>query len=209
MLSKITKVINHEGHAVHEGSVTDSLELRWLGRVMNRHSLWSAMSHQRSRIPELRSITAWRALRCLGWTRIRDADAQDVERDHGRGEDAHVQDVGGRSDDGGDDEDHQDRVAQVAPHPAGSDDTHQRQKEDQDGQLENHAHADHDGQEQVGVFANCDHRLELFAVVDQEGQGRGIDHLVGEQTARQEQQDGREHEREIRSAFRCDRGREK
>src|SRR6185312_8052304 len=56
------------------------------------------------------------------------------------------------------------------------------------------AHADHDGQEQVGVFANCDHWLELFAVVDQEGQGRGIDHLVREQTARQEQQDGGEHE---------------
>ena len=100
-----------------------------------------------------------------------DADAEDVQRDHGRGENAHVQDVGGRGDDGRDDEDHQNRVAQVAPHPSGGDDAHQRQEENQDGQFKNYAHADHDGQKQVRVFADCDHRLELFAVVDQEVEG--------------------------------------
>ncbi len=67
-------------------------------------------------------------------------------------------------------------------------------KKHQDRQLKNHTHADHDGQKQVGILADRDHRLELLAVIDQEIQRRGIDHLVGEQPARQEQQDGREHE---------------
>ncbi len=43
------------------------------------------------------------------------ADAQNVKHNHGRGEDAHVHDVGGGCDDGRNDEDDQDGVAEVAP----------------------------------------------------------------------------------------------
>ena len=50
-----------------------------------------------------------------------DADAQDVQGHHGRGEDAHVQDIGSGRDDGGNDEDDQDGIAEIAPHPAGAD----------------------------------------------------------------------------------------
>ena len=68
-----------------------------------------------------------------------DPDAEQVQHDHGRGEDAHVHDVGGRRNDRGDDEDHQDGIPEVPPHPAGAQNPHQRQEENQDRHLEDDA----------------------------------------------------------------------
>src|SRR5258708_2501125 len=123
-----------------------------------------------------------------------DADAQDVQGNHGRGEDAHVQDIGGGRDDGGDDEDDQDGIAEIAPHPAGADDAHERQEKYQDRHFENHAEADDDRQEQTTVLAERDHRLEVFAIADQEDERLREDKFVAEVSASQEQGHGRDHE---------------
>ena len=90
------------------------------------------------------------------------------KRDHGRGEDAHVQDVGSRGHDGRDDENHQNGVAEIPPHESGADDAHQRQKENQNRHLEDQSHAQNDAQKQRRVFADGDHGLELPAETDQE-----------------------------------------
>src|SRR6267154_6404158 len=55
-----------------------------------------------------------------------DADAEEVKHQHGRGEDAHVHDVGGRRHDGGDDEDYEDGVARVRPQEFRVDYAHER-----------------------------------------------------------------------------------
>src|SRR5271157_327335 len=122
-------------------------------------------------------------------------DAQDVQGHHGRGEDAHVQDVGSGCDDGGDYEDTQDGITDVVPHPAGADNAHERQEKYQNRHFKNYAQADDDGQKQGTVFGERDHRLEVFAVADQEYERLRQNHFVAEVAAGEEQSDGRCHER--------------
>src|SRR6267378_5977599 len=125
---------------------------------------------------------------------IGDADAESIQRDHGGGEDAHVQDVGGRGYNRRHDEDDQNGIAKVPPHPSGSHNAHEGQKKYQDWHFENQPHAQDNAQEKFGVFLDGDHGLELLAETDQKIQGRRIDDFEAEITARGEERDGRYHE---------------
>src|SRR5580692_3863879 len=60
---------------------------------------------------------------------ISNSDARQVERDHGGGEDAHIQNVRGRSNDGRDNEDHENRIPNIAPHPTRAHHSHEGEKE--------------------------------------------------------------------------------
>src|SRR5208282_4860531 len=123
-----------------------------------------------------------------------DAGAQNIQGYHGGGEDAHVQDIGRGRDDGGNHKDAEDGITDVAPHPAGADDAHERQKKYHDGHFENYAHACNQGQEQRTVFTERDHGLKVFAVADQEHQRLREDDFVAEISSGKEQADGRDHE---------------
>ena len=66
-----------------------------------------------------------------------DADADDIQSKHRRGQDAHIKDVAGRGDNTCDHENCQYRIADIAPHPTGANHSHQRKKKDQNGHLKN------------------------------------------------------------------------
>src|SRR5437899_3022026 len=53
-----------------------------------------------------------------------DADAQEVQADHGGGEQTHIQNIGGGGQNAGDDENHKNRIADVMPHPSWAYDAH-------------------------------------------------------------------------------------
>src|SRR5579864_6110398 len=128
-------------------------------------------------------------------------DADHVQRHHGGGKDAHIQNIGGGRNDGRDDEDDQNGIAQVAPHEPGADDAHQGEEEHQDGQFKDGAQPDDDGQEQVSVLADGNHGLELAAVADQEVQRLGVNNLVAKVSAGQKKEDGGGHERQHVALF--------
>src|SRR5262249_25657909 len=69
----------------------------------------------------------------------RDPDAEHIQRHHGCGENAHVEDIGRGRKDGCDDKDHENRITQIAPHPARGYHSHQRKKEHQDRKLKDRA----------------------------------------------------------------------
>src|SRR5271155_2449432 len=60
---------------------------------------------------------------------ISNSDARQVKRDHRRRENAHIQNVRGRSNDGRDNENHENRITHVAPHPTRAPNSHEGQKE--------------------------------------------------------------------------------
>src|SRR5208282_971703 len=91
-------------------------------------------------------------------------------------------------------EDTQNGIADAAPHPAGADDAHERQEKYHDRHFENYAQADDDGQKQRTVLTERDHRLEVFAVADEEHERLGENHFVAEVPAGKEQGYGRGHE---------------
>src|SRR5512146_2335134 len=124
------------------------------------------------------------------------ADTQQVESDHGRGEDAHVHDIGGRGNDGGNNKENQDGIAQVVPHPLSAHKAHQRKKEHQDRHLEDDAETENDGHKEIGVLTDRHHGLELRAVADEEIERRGKDDLVAEEAASHEKKYRAEHERQ-------------
>ena len=126
---------------------------------------------------------------------VGDSDAEEVEHEHGSGEGAHADDVRGGRDGAGDDEDSEDCITQVAPHPAGADDAEEGEEEDQDRHFKDHAEAEHDGHEQTDVLVDGDHGSELGVESEEEAEGRREDRLVGEQAAGDEESDGADHER--------------
>src|SRR5579862_9520245 len=136
-----------------------------------------------------------RFITMVGMDEPRNRDAQDVERDHGRGEDAHVQNIGGWSNDGGDDEDAKNGIANVAPHPTRADDAHERKEKNQNRHFEDYAEPDNDRQKQRTVFRKRDHRLEILSVADQKNQGLGQNYFVAKVSARQKKSDCASHER--------------
>src|SRR5581483_12180213 len=103
--------------------------------------------------------------------------AQDVKHSHRRGEQTYVQNVSGRGKYGRDDKDGQNRITNVAPHPARGDHSHQREEKHDNRKLEHRTQAENDRHEKIGVLAHRDHRLELLAVSDQEIERGWVDHL--------------------------------
>ena len=85
-----------------------------------------------------------------------DGDAEEVEDEHGAGEEAHADGVRHGADDGGDDEDDEDGVAEVLEEEFGVDDAEEGEEEDEDGQLEADAEAEDDGEEEAGVVVDGD-----------------------------------------------------
>src|SRR5207245_8453400 len=90
----------------------------------------------------------------------------------------------------------EDAIADVAPHPTRANDAQQRKEKNQDGKLENDPKAQNHREEQIGVFVDRDHGLELAAVTDQKIESGGVDELVSEYASRREQEHGCAHKGE-------------
>ena len=126
---------------------------------------------------------------------VGDGDAEEVEDEHGAGEEAHAEGVRHGADDGGDDEDGEDGVAEVLEQELGVDDAEEGEEEDEDGQLEADAEAEDDGEEEAGVVldgedvggSSCRSRR-------QDLDGAGQDAVVAEPGAGEEEADGGAHE---------------
>jgi hypothetical protein len=126
---------------------------------------------------------------------VGDGDADHIEGEHGGGEEAHAEGVGGGADDGGDDEDGEDGVADVGDEEFGVDDAEEGEKEDKDGQFEGDAEAEDDGEEEAGVVLGGDDGVEVFAEVEDEDlHGSGEDPVVAEPRSCEEEDDGGGHE---------------
>src|SRR5579872_6541738 len=132
------------------------------------------------------------ALRRIGQSG--DTNAQSIEDDHRRSNNAHTHDVRGRRDDSRDDKADKDCVTNIAPEKARTHNTHQSQKKDNDRFLKNEAKAKNHGHQQVGVFAYCDHLLKLRTEADEKIHRIRKDDAVAEITAAQEKADGCHHE---------------
>jgi len=72
------------------------------------------------------------------------SDANAIEPDHRGSKKAHVQDVGGRCDDGCENKNGKYGISQIAPHPASRNHPHQREEEHENGHFENQPESDDD-----------------------------------------------------------------
>src|SRR5882672_11600290 len=98
----------------------------------------------------------------------RNANADEVESQHWQCEDTHGERIWSRANDGGDDEDDENGVFNVVPEKTRAHDAEEREKHDQDGQLERDAKSEDHRKKQVGVFVDLDEWIELFAIGEQE-----------------------------------------
>src|SRR5262249_56374609 len=69
------------------------------------------------------------------------ANADEIQHNHGRSEDAHIHNIGRRGDDSRNCKYDEDGIPQISPEPASRDDSHQSQKENKYRQLENNSKA--------------------------------------------------------------------
>ena len=76
-------------------------------------------------------------------------DTDSVKRDHRGSEKTHVQDVGGRSDHCGDNENREDGIPRIPPHPARCNHPHQSEKKHENWHFENQAETNDDCQKQL------------------------------------------------------------
>ena len=124
-----------------------------------------------------------------------DAYTDEVENEHGSGEDAHAEGIGGGADDAGDDEDDEDGVADVLDEELAVDDAEEREEEDEDGQLEGNAQTEDDGEEEACIVLDGDDGMEVFTEVEDEDFERaGQDSAIAEPCSYKEEADGRAHE---------------
>jgi len=124
-----------------------------------------------------------------------DAYADQIEDQHGAGEEAHADGVGRGADDGGDDEDGEDGVADVLDEELGVDDAEEGKEEDEDGEFEGDTEAEDDGEEEVGVVLDGENGVEVFAEpADQDLERTRKYPVVSEPCAGQEEDDGGRHE---------------
>src|SRR5215472_3530004 len=128
--------------------------------------------------------------------------AQQVQQDHGSGVDGHVQNVRGRGQDGGDDEKHKNRSADVTPEELGVDHSHHAGKPKYDRQLKNDGETKNDSQEQLGVFVNRDDGFEIRAVgADQKVHRNRKNNPVSEIASRKEEPDREQQKRQQEFLF--------
>ena len=100
--------------------------------------------------------------RRLGCTKKGHADADKIQNQHGRGEQAHADGLGCGADDGCDQEDGENRVAEVAQEEFGVDDAEERQEKHEHRQLKRDAEPEDHGEEEAGVVLDGDHVRELL-----------------------------------------------
>src|SRR5579863_7828173 len=93
----------------------------------------------------------------------RDTDTDQVETQHGDGVDTHRPRIGAGRDDGRNQKNREDGVANVLPKEFRTDDTEQREEEDEDRHLKADAKAQDDGEEEARVLLDRDHGVELAA----------------------------------------------
>jgi len=126
---------------------------------------------------------------------VRDAYAEEIEDEHGTGEEDHAEGVGQRADDGRNHEDYENGVADVLDEELGVDDAEEREKKYEDGQLEADAEAEDYGKEELGVVLDGEDGMESFAEVqDEDFDGAGKNPVVAEPGSSHEESDGRGHE---------------
>ena len=126
---------------------------------------------------------------------VRDAYAEEIENEHGTGEEDHAEGVGQRTDDGRDEEDDEDGVADVLDEELGVDDAEEREEEDEDGQFKADAEAEDDGEEELGVVLDSEDGVESFAEVQDEDFDGAREHpVIAEPGSCHEKTDGRAHE---------------
>src|SRR5580693_3790756 len=126
-----------------------------------------------------------------------DGYADEVEDEHGAGEEAHADGIGHGADDRGDDEDRKDGVAEVAEEKPRVDNAEEREEEDEDGELEADAQTKDDREEEAGVVIDGDHVVEVLAEVEDEDlDGSREDPAIAEPCAAEKEEYGRSHEGE-------------
>src|SRR5579863_853651 len=106
------------------------------------------------------------------------ADADEVKRKHGNRVDAHGPRVGAGGDDGGDEKDRENRIADVRPKKFGADDAEHGEEENEDGHFKADAEAKDDGEKETGVVLDGDHRREVMAEVHDQDFERAGQHIV-------------------------------
>src|ERR1035441_5508966 len=122
--------------------------------------------------------------------------AEEVEEEHGAGEEAHAEGILHGADDGGHDEDGENGVTEVAQQEFGVDDAEESKEEDEDGQFKADAQAEDDGKKEACVFVDSEQRMEAFAKVEDEDLDSVLqDVVVAEPCTAEEEADGGAHKR--------------
>src|SRR5579872_3885745 len=93
----------------------------------------------------------------------RHSDADQVKAQHGDSVDAHGPRIGTGGNDGRDEKNRKDGVANVLPQKLRADDAEQCEEEDEDRHLKADAQAQNDGEEEAGVLFDGDNRVEPAA----------------------------------------------
>src|ERR1039458_7625373 len=125
-----------------------------------------------------------------------DGNAEEVEEEHGAGEEAHAEGILHGADDGGDDEDGENGVTEVAQQEFGVDDAEESKEEDEDGQFKADAQAEDDGEKEAGPLIDHENWLEAFAESEDEDLDSVFKHVViAEPRAAEEESHGGPHER--------------
>src|SRR5438270_549099 len=131
-----------------------------------------------------------------------DANASNVEQNHGSRIDGHIHDVSGRRKNGGDHKKDQDRAADMLEEELGVDDAHQPGEAEHDRQLKDESETQNNCEKDLAVFGDGDSGLESRAVMaDQEIHGHRKNDLVSKITAGQEESHGENKERKNEALF--------
>src|SRR5580698_5795532 len=125
---------------------------------------------------------------------VGDPNTHQVEHQHGSRKYAHRQHVGGGGNDRGDDENEQDRVADILPQPPCGHQSEKGQKEDQDRELKGDSQTQDHRHEEFRVLAQSHHRPELSAVANKEVESARINIVVAEKSAGKKKSDRGCHE---------------
>ena len=125
-----------------------------------------------------------------------DGYSDEVEREHGESEKGHADGVGGRADNGRDEEDAEDGVAEMLEEETAVYDAEEGEEKHEDRQFEGDAKAENDGHEEAGVVLDGEDGVEAVAELEHEHLDRaGQDVVVAEEGSAHEEEDSRKHER--------------
>jgi hypothetical protein len=136
---------------------------------------------------------AWLAARRI--EDVRHTNAYHVKRQHRGSKEAHAHRVGQRADDGRDDEDDEDGIADVADEELRIDDTEDGEEEDKDWKLEGDAEAEDNGEEEARIIVDGDDGVEAPGEVGDEHPERTWKNpVISEPDAGEKQSDRCRHE---------------
>src|SRR6185437_3735886 len=124
-----------------------------------------------------------------------DANTQEVQSHHGSRENAHAADIRRRGEGTSNDENHQNAITDVSPHPSCADNPHQGQEKNENWHFKYQAQPKDYGKEKIRVLVDIDQWGELRPhLADQKVQRRRIDNPVSEVAPSREKQNRRNHE---------------